>query len=80
MNFHSELKYTHAITALIKQSDNKGLVVMKHWPTMTSVLLSLLFFQSDCGFDHVVHTLPDAKFHGETDDVIVEQYEQVFSS
>jgi len=29
--------------------------------------LSLLFFHSDCGFDH--NTFSDAKFHGEADDI-----------
>ena len=28
-----------------------------------------LFFHSDCGFDHVIHTLTDAKFHGEVNGV-----------
>ena len=28
-----------------------------------------LFFHSDCGFDHVIYTLSDAKFHGEVDGV-----------
>ena len=26
-------------------------------------------FHSDCGFDHVIHSLSDAEFHGETDGV-----------
>ena len=33
------------------------------------ILSSLSFFHSDCVFDHVIHTLSDAKFRGKVDDI-----------
>ena len=36
------------------------LVVQRAWDCMVV---------SDCEFDHVIHTLSDAKFHGEADSI-----------
>ena len=36
---------------------------------MTGISVILFFFYSDCGFDHVIYTLSDAKYHSEADGV-----------
>ena len=40
-----------------------------HSPAMTGVSANLSSFHSDCGFDHMIHTLSDAKFHDEADGI-----------
>ena len=45
---------------------------MRRSPAMTgaSMILSFqLFFRSDCEFNHVIHTLSNAKFHGKADGI-----------
>ena len=34
---------------------------------ISAILFFLFFFHSDCEFDHVMHTMSDAKIHGEAD-------------
>ena len=41
---------------------------------MTGVCMIQSFsalLRSDCGFDHMIHTMPDAKFHSKMDGVIL---------
>ena len=45
---------------------------MRRSPAMTgaSIILSFqLFFRSDCGFNYVIHTLCNAKFHSKADGI-----------